>query len=576
MHLTNGFRVLAGRQILFMSVISKLVTRTLVVLSVFAHSTGLVCPGQSKQQVDRKIWQIRTHALTETLLADAVQIEGYDRALVWARLGEAWWRDDPEHAKEWFRKAVDAVESPGLEDKNAGMCRLATARTLLGVLSTRDKRLKERLVGILTDREENGDLNQRMENATALAEAGVAIVADDPQSAEKFGEASLRLGFSVRLATLLWQLHKRDPIVANRLFAGIVQAAVARADPNFFSMLITAAFNGPFSSQQEQRMVLSGLLQITQRPINGPQEATIICKLATFIPPLLPYIDSLFATQAQGVRLTLTSCHLLTVGEKQATDVESTRIPTTVDDFINAATKANNEADRDHYLLQGAQLAASNKQFERAIEILDMIKDGQQRLGETWRSLRWNFAASLACVHRKAEDLTAMREVIEKTPSNLRAFVRMSIVSTCGSFLTNSETAELLEFARRDLEKVPAKEQSAWYFALVRRFAKFSPDVAPAVLNEAVSAINRMRNNEPGDCSTFENISRVLTNQILMNQYTLPISLLESDEFGVSGAITSIERADIRAAVRLQLLKGMIQELRASSKVSRGQLEPPP
>ena len=46
---------------------------------------------------------------------------------------------------------------------------------------------------------------------------------------------------------------------------------------------------------------------------------------------------------------------------------------------------------------------------------------------------------------------------------------------------------------------------------------------------------------------------------MLLNDYALPARLLETDEAGVLNAIRSVQRANIRASLRLQLLTAILR-----------------
>jgi hypothetical protein len=44
------------------------------------------------------LWLVRSQTITEDLVKDAAGFTPSGRALLWARLGQQWWRDDPEKA----------------------------------------------------------------------------------------------------------------------------------------------------------------------------------------------------------------------------------------------------------------------------------------------------------------------------------------------------------------------------------------------------------------------------------------------------------------------------------------------
>jgi hypothetical protein len=70
------------------------------------------------------LWLIRSQTITEDLLKDAADLNLSHRALLWARLAQRWWRDNPEKAKSWMavsliemdeyavKEAVSSISSP--------------------------------------------------------------------------------------------------------------------------------------------------------------------------------------------------------------------------------------------------------------------------------------------------------------------------------------------------------------------------------------------------------------------------------------------------------------------------------
>ena len=152
-----------------------------------------------------------------------------------------------------------------------------------------------------------------------------------------------------------------------------------------------------------------------------------------------------------------------------------------------------------------------------------------------------------------------MNKVIDNTPINLRAFARMALTS-CDAVNNEEEMTNLLESARKDLEKADPLQQPLWYMTLVRIYTKKSSDTAPEVFFQAVTAINRVAKERKDECPTSTTTPTVLSNQILLDQYKLPVSVMDADEPGVLHAISTIQPADIRAALRLNLLKAILEQ----------------
>jgi hypothetical protein len=489
---------------------------------------------------------------------------------MWAKLGESWWATDTERARNWFLKAVDLVEISKEDERSS--CRLAAARTVIRIVATRDKELHDRLMSIIGADTEHQSQSQRTENATALADIGLSLVAADPQGAARFGEASVRLGFSYPLANLLWRLRKRDPSSAERLFLQTLNAATTTGEFNFFSILTSAAFTGPFSSDNERRLVLGALAGSIPDPQRSSLPNNQTCKMAVFLPPLLPHYDRLLPQESLRIRTAFLRCQAAQAAEAgPPTDNSSEqKSPETIDEFLTEATKSRDQWKRQRYWSKAAHLAAEAKDFKRAIDILDSVdEDSRKRMGDGWEDLRWDYAGEAACASLAGNDRLEMIKIIDATPSHLRALVNIFLASNCKSARDSDQVMEFMDAGRKQLEKASAKKQSTWYLGLVRLYAERSAPEAPAVLREAIASINRASEEKINDCESANNVSAVLNVELLLKQYKLPATLLEVDEAGVRNAVESIRPPDKRAAVRLQLLMGALAHYRlAPGKVT--------
>ena len=238
------------------------------------------------------------------------------------------------------------------------------------------------------------------------------------------------------------------------------------------------------------------------------------------------------------------------------------KLNSSLDELLGAVDKAGNAAERARYLSKAVQVAAEAKNFEKALAILDSMDDEIKKiLAASWSSWRWDYAASAACASRKSDNLQATQKLIDDTPLSLRAPVRISLVLNCDS-LTPSEVTQLLNSARSELQKTESAEQFSWFLNLVRLYGKHLPESTPAVLLEGVNALNRSSNDTSGLCASSIYQPTVLTNQVMLNQYTLPSILWDLDESGMLVAIGLVESSEKKAALRLNLISAALIEHR--------------
>jgi hypothetical protein len=518
-------------------------------------------------------WLIRARSLTDELLKDSDALGRYDRALLLARLGKEWRQSDGERAQAWIEKAVQAVESaPDKEDAGENSRRLSAARSLLVILGAQDKSLSARLNKVLSPPTETTTAFNSRENAKAKAEAGLAVVDSDPQRALQFGMASLRAGGSYKLASLIWRLRKRDVNLSDTLFMEVLAAARARNyDPNLFNILPVVAFEGPSASEKLRGSLLSALAEGLLRPVGSPEEQSAVCKLAPTAAPLLPEFQRLLPQQAAMVSAQISRCQpsLDPSTRREVGDALQDKPLNTVDDLLAAAGKASDPEQRVTYLNRAAYMAFGERKYESAISILDGFSSEERelankttttRLWDNWRSA---FASEAAAAHAARNDRPAMYRIIADTPAPLRPSVQMSAAAELAKRDAPAAT-ELLDEARAALAKQGSSRNFDAYLTLVRRYAALRQSDALPVLGEAIKAMNRAEQFGQ-DADDAEAQIPLLSNDILLGRYALPVGLLEQDDVGTRQAIASAESPARRAAMRLSLLKASLERRRTAA-----------
>lgn len=91
----------------------------LIPRSLFSGSMAIVIagsafaqkgPSATQREALANLWLVRSQTITEDLVKDATGFRPSGRALLWARLGQQWWREDPERARAWILKSIEIVE----------------------------------------------------------------------------------------------------------------------------------------------------------------------------------------------------------------------------------------------------------------------------------------------------------------------------------------------------------------------------------------------------------------------------------------------------------------------------------
>ncbi|HYU97599.1 MAG TPA: hypothetical protein VE977_02110, partial [Pyrinomonadaceae bacterium] len=189
------------------------------------------------------LWLVRSQTITEDLIKDASGFTPSGRALLWARLGQQWWRDDPEKARGWILKSIEIVEAvPNRENPAERNLRLATARLLLSIVAPLDQKLSKRLIAVLSDNAERAGEAERRANAEGLVEAAISIVDKDPQRAAELGAIALRIGRPIPIAWLVFRLRSRDARLGDALFAQTIEVARQTLDFELINSLSHSIF----------------------------------------------------------------------------------------------------------------------------------------------------------------------------------------------------------------------------------------------------------------------------------------------------------------------------------------------
>jgi hypothetical protein len=151
------------------------------------------CPAQSETpaQIDEhELWLVRSQNITNDVLKDAGDLSSRQRAVLYAKLAQRWWRVDARRATTWIVNAIEAVEQvPNKETTAERKERLEAARVLLAIVTPLDQKFTKRLLTVLTDKSTG---NGHFEVADALIDAALAIVKDDPKRAAELGALALR------------------------------------------------------------------------------------------------------------------------------------------------------------------------------------------------------------------------------------------------------------------------------------------------------------------------------------------------------------------------------------------------
>lgn len=549
-------------------------------LTFGAVATGLIAvwtfhalpTGQVSKPAPPNVWLTRSELITDDLLADGASLSEFDRALLFGRLAEMWWTLKPEAARAWLKKSVELLKPPSdliAEDESTRRKRFIAIGALNTIAVRLDKSLSDQLVSQISA--EQGPLS-----AEALVEAAKVVLENDPKRAAELASASLRVGRTNHFYTILWRLRTVDSKWADALFREALSLARATSDAQLFDALVGAAFiNKEFpgaaaaaAPEELQLEVLASLASALGRQGTTPHQQIEICRLAPIAAPLLDEFWRLSPAEVNSVRDAVQRCQALQSGgvRRQISDQISERPLKDVDDFLKAANETRDRQAAVSYLFRAAYLASQEKEFDRAISILDgmssqdLASSGNQK---AWDSARMAFATSGALAYLKHHDFYSMRRLIADTPGRLRPFVQVQVAEKMAADGYRADAIELMRDAREGLPKTEPSDSVYHYLNLTYLCAKLIPSDALTTLIDAVKAINtahRLRDTQQQKESVTE-VWRVIP---------MPDSLMELNDQGVRTTLSSVDSPTMRVALRCGLLSSALARVKAGNKSQGG------
>jgi len=354
---------------------------------VLQISTAAQRPKQSPQtEIANELWRVRAQTITDDVLKDASTISSLRRAIVWVRLADLWWRDDPRRSRIWLTNAIEVVEQvPNRESPQERQQRLATAKILLQTASRLDQKVSKRLITLVADVDESTSDSERTTRADSLIYAAVSLIDRDPKSAAELGSQALRLGSPHDIAELLFPLRARDAKLADSLFEQAVNVARQNHDPPLLYSLTCAAFPRqlgvpvlvPEPPDNLKAELLSLHVAFLNEHVNELGNGMGFCfSVGSFIAPVLPEFDRLLPQQALLVRQTVQKCRsYIPTAREELDNPAGTQPLNTVDTLLKAAAETDINSVRTLYEYRAAQLAKDKGDYDRALKILDSMSD---------------------------------------------------------------------------------------------------------------------------------------------------------------------------------------------------------
>lgn len=493
----------------------------------------------------RLFWLNHAANTSDELLKEAVALTASERALLFGHLAKAWYRRDKVKARGYLLKAIAEVAPvPSRETVTEKNQRLSSVRALLVLAVNFDSELTQKINSILSTDAGQDSVEQRNANATALVQAALSVVENNPDKALSLGLMSVKVGRAPNMIHLLSQLRMRDQSAGDKLFFEVLAVTEKTLDSDMLAALSRLAFIGAAPSEAIRKHTLSVLSDI----LLSASQADTVCEFARIAAPLMAQFRALLPNRVQTVAAASAKCSNSSNGlGETVTGRNYDPQLKTVDDFLRAADETNNRERRVFLRSRAVYLASQNKDYDRAILILDTFdEEEREQLGEAWDNWRWEFASAGALERLQHDDILGIDRIVYATPARLRAFVEISVAGEMNSPRHRDKAVELLQNARRNLPKA-TNAPLDWYLSLLRRYVKLMPQDATLVLEDLVKVLNQAdppRGEDGGNNSVFN-----------LTPIDLPTVLLESDLAQVRSIIAKITVKETRLRFTLSILE---------------------
>jgi hypothetical protein len=519
-----------------------------------------LAPAIAAQNDARALWLVRSQTLTNDLLKDATDLTSMQRAVLWMKLAQRWWREDPKRARTWVLNAIEVVEQvPNKETPEERQTRIETAQVLLAIVTPLDQKLSNRLLTVLSPDKSTQD--EGSGTAFALIEAATRILEDNPKRAAELGALALRTGRPSNIDPLLYGLRAREPKLADSLF---VQAlAVAKQNPAdmFTNILTYVAFpadrgrdaNLPVPPDPLRIELLQLLMtSINTSPANG-ENNSLNCGAVAWLSPLFGEFERLLPQQWPALRQAINTCQSVSPQIQQRIhDYSSNQQLDSVESLLRAAADTKELETRTNYKYRAAYLAKEHKDYELAFKILnDLSTDERKLMGESWDSCQWEWAAEGAIEHYQNSRFREMNLLLDSVPSDFQPLAKAAFISWLPK-QGASDTGPIIQILNDAItglrrSNIPAADKYNWYFPLLQATVKYQFADANAVLKDAITSLNQVR--EATELNSTDYLRYI------------GAPLVEMDEFVVKDALASITLPQTRAQLRLALLDATLQRI---------------
>lgn len=435
-------------------------------------------------------------------------------------VADAYWEPSPAKSRELFTSSLDlALLIENERDRHAAITRvIATA-------GKRDLQLAKRLTQILLDKKDRND---------PALQASLNLLDFDASTSEAIALASSSLGASSDAAWLIFQLQKRDPAAADRVYYAYLSNANSRSlnrllwlagypfgygeslggstDP----MQFTGISGFSFPTLKPNPVLATAFLNIADQSIVStlnmtntatPEEGEALTSLVFFaVSYLLPeaekYRPDLYTRWAAlknessqrirpGHRDAILNKLANILAERERVRTQTTDDLDSSDEVLEQAEKLASSCQRDAIYAKAAFQFSYKKDFKRAMLIADKISALDLR-GNVIQFLYYDMSIAGTAPETSVNVDDALRYANRVESPELRALLLVKLAAFLSKNGDPSQVKQLLFDATKLTEHIEKSSVRAGVLlAIEKQLAESDADDRFVLLRDAVTAVNR-------------------------------------------------------------------------------------
>jgi hypothetical protein len=522
----------------------------------------------------------RATRLSAQLLEDTQWANQFQRAVLQARLGEAWFPVDPHMGKQLLQSAVSVVAGdPSDLAAKERKAQLDSARIVLKVVMPLDRELGDRLLQVVEEQSRaesarsDSDAGDRTQEARDFGDAARAIIRDDPRRAADLGKlflqmrgtdmkmlsGSLQIRAAGQMSGLFASLRLADREAADQLFLQGIASASRDYDYNVLFTLGELAFPAIADPARQplpadlQAALLAVMVDGLSLVWQSEPDRERGCRLAPIAARLLPaFAPSQRATVEEALRACAGSAPS-SPGDEIQDEMRDRRSSA---DYLEAAEAEADARRRCQYKSKAAFRALLQEGDSiAALNIWDHFTAEERDSCPTWAADRELAAGKAIQALYLRQDVHGMQFILDHTPQQSRPKLQLSTAAMLLSSEDKALGSWMLLEARRTLEKTDVDDPSV-YLMLLTTGADISPGEIAQVLPLVVSGINRIALRKTQTQPSLVRAGHDLA------PYHFSLSMLAVDPVFMEGSIAALESAEQRASFRLGLLHVALEQYR--------------